>query len=228
VSRAGTIWAVVPVKEFAAAKQRLAGSLPAEARRMLAAAMFEDVLGVLASAPGLAGIVVVTCDPLASTTAERVGARIASEQSREGQTAAVGAAARLLAGEGVGGMLTVPGDVPLISVDEVGAILAAHRPSPSFTIVPAHDRRGSNAVLCSPPDAVPLRFGNDSFVPHLAAARRRGINPTILPLPGIGLDIDRPADLARLRVSPHRRTRTFAVLDGLDASRVKAADVPRG
>ena len=55
---------------------------------------------------------------------------------------------------------------------------------------------GSNAILMSPPDAVPLRFGDDSFRPHLAAARAAGIEPTIVSLPGIALDIDNPADLA--------------------------------
>ncbi len=55
---------------------------------------------------------------------------------------------------------------------------------------------GSNAILMSPPDAVPLRFGDDSFRPHLAAARAAGIEPTIVHLPGIALDIDNPADLA--------------------------------
>jgi 2-phospho-L-lactate/phosphoenolpyruvate guanylyltransferase len=50
--------------------------------------------------------------------------------------------------------------------------------------------------LMSPPDTVPLRFGDDSFFPHLRAAEARGIAPTVLHLPGIALDIDNPADLA--------------------------------
>ena len=93
-------------------------------------------------------------------------------------------------------MLTLPGDIPLVTSVEIGRVLAAHRPAPSFTIVPSHDERGSNAILMSPPDAVTLRFGEDSFVPHLAAAEDRGIAPTVLHLPGIALDIDNPADLA--------------------------------
>lgn len=223
MSAAGDIWAVVPVKEFAAAKQRLAGWLSAEQRQTFAATMLGDVLAVLGTVRELAGILAVTCDPLARELAERVGARITTEQAREGQTAAVARAARLLAGEGVHGMLMVPGDVPLISAAEVRAVLTAHRPAPSFTIVPAHDRRGSNAVLCSPPDAVPLRFGDDSFHPHVAAARRAGIEPTILPLPGIGLDIDRPEDLARLaRTYLPRRVGTLAWLDAAGLAEVPA------
>jgi 2-phospho-L-lactate guanylyltransferase len=91
--------------------------------------------------------------------------------------------------------LTVPGDIPLATADEIAQLLAAHRAAPSFTIAPSHDERGSNAVLCSPPDAVPLRFGEDSFYPHLKAAESRGIRPAVLRLPGIALDIDTPEDL---------------------------------
>jgi 2-phospho-L-lactate guanylyltransferase len=92
-------------------------------------------------------------------------------------------------------MLTMPGDIPLVTPDEIGRLLAAHRPAPSFTIAPSHDEQGSNAILLSPPDAVPLRFGDDSFFPHLAAAEAHGVAPTIVRLPGIALDIDNPADL---------------------------------
>ena len=105
-------------------------------------------------------------------------------------------AARRLAGKGVGAMLTLPGDIPLVTSDEIGQLIAAHRPTPSFTIAPSHDEKGSNAILLSPPDAVPLQFGDDSFFPHLAAAEARGIAPMVVRLPGIALDIDNPADLA--------------------------------
>ena len=221
MSRAGGIWAVVPVKEFGDAKQRLAPVLAPGQRRRLAAAMLEDVLAVLAPVSGLAGIVVVTREPAAREPAERFGARVVGEHAREGQTAAVTAAAAMLAREGAGGMLAVPGDIPLIDAAEIAAVLAAHRPAPAFTIVPAHDERGSNAVLCSPPDAVPLAFGNDSFPPHLAASRAHGIEPTVLRLPGIGLDIDNPADLAHLMQTA--RGQRPQVLDVLAETALDAA-----
>jgi hypothetical protein len=75
----GNIWAIVPVKETAAAKQRLAGLLVAGARRQLALAMLADVLQAIAGVPELAGIVAVTVDPDAATSlcapASRHGAR---------------------------------------------------------------------------------------------------------------------------------------------------------
>ena len=90
--------------------------------------------------------------------------------------------------------------------------MAAHRPAPSFTIAPSHDEGGSNAIVCSPPDAVPLRFGVDSFFPHLRAAEAQGIRPTVVRLPGIALDIDNPEDLAAFARLPSQ-TRTRALLD---------------
>jgi 2-phospho-L-lactate guanylyltransferase len=206
------IWAVVPVKERGEAKQRLAELLAPRLRRELAQAMLEDVLAALAASPGLAGIAVVTLEPEAGRLAARYGARVIEDGARDGHTGAVTAAARRLAGEGAAGMLTVPGDIPLIMPDEVARLIAAHRRAPAFTIAPSHDERGSNAILMSPPMAAPLRFGEDSFLPHLRAAEAAGIVPSVVRLPGIALDIDTPEDLARF-ARLRSATRTQALLD---------------
>ncbi len=208
------IWAVVPVKGGEGAKQRLAPLLTPAQRRELAAVMAAEVLEALAAVSALAGIVVVTLDERATRLAQRIGARVLTDGARDGHTGAVTAAVRVLASEGRAGMITMPGDIPRITANEVATALAAHRAAPSFTIVPAHDDRGSNAVICSPPDAVPLRFGDDSFFPHLDAARARGIEPTVVRLPGIGMDIDHPEDVAKFAgMQPPAPTRTLALLD---------------
>jgi 2-phospho-L-lactate guanylyltransferase len=208
------VWAAVPVKEFAGAKQRLSTLLTPEQREALAAAMLEDVLAALVEAP-LAGIIVNTVDPVAGELARRYGARVVTEGARDGHTGAVAAMARILADEGRAAMLTVPGDIPRVTPAEIAAIIDARRPDPSITIAPAHDGRGSNAVLCSPPTVMPLRFGDDSFLPHLASARALGIEPTIVKLPGVGLDIDQPADLKAFRsATPRMATRALRLFEG--------------
>ena len=208
------VWVVVPVKELTGAKQRLSSCLSPEERRALATIMLEDVLHAVSAVQELGGMLVVTVDPAAASLASRYGARIVTEAAREGHTGAVAAAARLLAREGRAGMMTMPGDIPRLSSAEIAATLAAHRAAPAFTIVPAHDDLGSNTIVCSPPDVVPLRFGENSFYPHLDAARGRGIDPLIIRQPGIGMDIDHPADLvAFLRSSPPIRSRTLAFLE---------------
>jgi len=212
------LWAVVPVKELDRAKERLAAVLSPDLRQAFMLAMLEDVLAAVAATPKLKGFAVITADPTARRLAMSYGARIIETGARDGHTGAVSATARLLAEEGHTGMLTVPGDIPLVTAAEIAQLLAAHGPAPAFTIAPSRDERGSNAVLCSPPDAVALRFGEDSFFPHLRAAEACGIRPTVLRLPGIALDIDTPEDLAAFALQPMpTRTRTWlAANDMLD------------
>ena len=201
-----TIGAVLPIKDFGHAKQRLAGLLGAAERRLLCAAMAEDVLATLSQAPGLSDIVVVTRDARAEALAARHGARVLREPSNDGQSAAVARAAQALTRAGAESLLQLPGDVPCASPDEIDAVLAAHAGGddggPAVTLVPSHDRRGTNCVLCSPPGALPFAFGHDSFGPHREAAWAQGIAPTILALPGLGLDIDTPDDLRAFVARP--------------------------
>ena len=201
-----TIGAVLPVKDFGHAKQRLAGFLSAVECRLLAEAMAEDVLETLSQVSELSEIIVVTRDERAFELAARHGARVLAEPSNDGQSAAVERAAAALGRAGVESLLQVPGDVPGASADEIAAVLAAHgRASdgaPAVTLVPSYDRRGTNCVLCSPPDVLPFAFGHDSFEPHCEAARAQGIAPRIIALPGLGLDIDTPDDLRAFMARP--------------------------
>lgn len=208
------VWAAVPVKGFTGAKQRTSSVLTPVQREILAATMLEDVLSALAGATRLAGILVNTIDPVAAALAERYGARVVTEGALDGHTGAVNGMARVLTAEGKGALLTVPGDIPRVTSTEIDAVVGSCLAAPSFTIVPAHDELGSNAVLCAPPFSVPLRFGDDSYFPHLMATRRQGIEPTIVRLPGIGLDIDHPVDLRKfVATQPRVPTRTLALLE---------------
>ena len=207
------VHAVVPVKNLGDVKQRLAGILGQPERTALFRAMLEDVLEALSGASSLAGIALVTRDEEAIALAERYGAECLIEPENRGHTAAVELAARALADRGAGALLQVPGDIPRVTSEEIESVIAAHAPAPAVTIAPSRDFRGSNAVLCSPPDGFPFRFGDDSFYPHLAAARAIAIEPTVVELPGIGLDIDTPDDLEAFLASPSG-TRAYRLLVG--------------
>ena len=208
------IWAVVPIKELDGAKQRLAPLLAPQQRRALIEVMMAEVLEAVVAVPGLAGTIVVTLDPQATALAKRLGARVLTDGARDGHTGSVDAGRQLLAREGRGGMLTLPADIPAVTSQEISLVLGAHLPGRAFTISPAHDHMGSNTVICSPADAVPLRFGDNSYYPHLEAARRAGIEPTVMHQPGIAMDIDHPADLAAFLALPSSRgTRTRALLE---------------
>jgi 2-phospho-L-lactate/phosphoenolpyruvate guanylyltransferase len=210
------IWGVIPVKEFDGAKHRLSGLLSPPERRLLAETMLADVIDAVAGSRLLAGVMIVTLDPRAMALGEKIGARIVTIGAQNGHTGSVDAGRRVLAGEGRGGVITMPGDIPATRADEIDAVISAHRAAPSFTISPAHDDLGSNAVVCSPPESVQLRFGDNSYFPHLDAARLQGIEPTVIHQPGIAMDIDHPVDLALfLRMPQSAGTRTRTLLDEL-------------
>ncbi len=191
---------VIPIKQLTGAKQRLSGLLDADQRQGLCRAMVEDVLEAAASCDQISQILVVTSDATVSELVTSYGARVLPEPEQPGLINAVTHAAEVLASECVDVMMFLPGDTPLVSAEELEIVLGGmvSTNKNEFLIVPASDLGGSNCVVCSPPNCMEFRFGEDSFRRHLATARERGIESTVLKLPGIGLDVDTPEDLSVL------------------------------
>ena len=198
--------AVIPIKQLEDAKQRLSGLLNSDERKQLFKAMVNDVLTAVEACTYIDNIVVVTNDQAVAELARGFGAEIRPEPEPPGLIEAVTETGKQLAAEGVECMLFLPGDVPLVTPEELEVVLEGFGMSgkPEFMIVPASDLGGSNCVACSPPDCMSFGFGIDSFRKHLALARDRGIDPQVTKLPGIGLDIDTPSDISELMVEVGR------------------------
>jgi len=191
---------LVPVKNLKQAKQRLASVLDQAARTELAQAMLHDVLEVLASWQSRPDVAIVSCDSFALSLASTYGFEIIADHKNSGETDAIEIATRVCEMRGLD-TLVIPADIPLIQVWEMQAIMDA-APELGSVLVPAGDGRGTNAVLRRPAALFPLRFGNDSFKPHLAAAQASGQSCVVLSLPGIAVDVDDPADLRQLAELP--------------------------
>jgi 2-phospho-L-lactate guanylyltransferase len=222
-----SIWAVLPVKSFLDAKQRLASAYDPRFRRTLMIAMVQDVLQALSQARSLSGTIVVTIDDEARELARSWGALVTQRGATGGHTAAVNGGISLIKDENLGGVLALPGDVPGVTGNEIDILVERHAKGPAFTISPSHDRRGSNGIVATPPDLVPLAYGDDSFLPHLATARARGIEPTIVELAGFGMDVDYPEDLDMLAAKPGP-TRTHAFLAASPVYQKRRADLLSG
>jgi 2-phospho-L-lactate guanylyltransferase len=192
---------LVPVKNLSNAKQRLTAILDQVARTELARAMVLDVFDAIAKWPQRPPVSVVTSDPFAASEARRRGFEIIPDPANLGETDAIELATRVCEGNGVSTTMVLPGDIPLLTHAELIEIWEA-APAEGSVLVPAADGRGTNAALRRPAALFPLRFGNDSFQPHLAAARATGKPCVVLSLPGIGLDVDNPADLRQLLDAP--------------------------
>lgn len=191
------LWAAVPAKDLENAKQRLIPILSPSERRELARSMLEDVLAAL-GASGLDAVSVVTRDPEVAEVVRSCNATILEERENLGHSAAVALAQRHAREIGADGFLTIPGDVPLVTPEEIRMLSGSRTLGPGAVFVPSRSGLGTNAALLAPPDVMPLTFGEPSFTSHLSTARAHGLEPMVLGLPGLGLDIDGPEDLAAL------------------------------
>jgi len=196
---------LVPVKNLSTAKQRLSTVLSPKERCALAQATCEDVLETLADWRGRpAAVAVVTSDPFARDVAARFGFEVIADEANVSETSAIEMATAVCRERGAAFALVVPADIPLIDGAELEKI-AASAPVAGVLLVPDAAGRGTNAAWRSPADLFPLRFGNDSFLPHRAAAKATGLPCVVLELPGIARDIDRPEDLEAVAAAPGER-----------------------
>jgi 2-phospho-L-lactate guanylyltransferase len=188
---------LIPVKDLSNAKQRLAGALAQARRSQLAEAMLLDVLTASGGVRSRVDIALVTGDDRAMQMAREFGALIIEDIRNESESAAIEVATAWSEARGYDTTIVIPGDVPLATSEELHRVLDV-APEEGAVFVPAYDRRGSNCILRRPASIIPLRFGNDSFLPHCEAMQRTGKPLVILELPGIGLDIDNPHELELL------------------------------
>ncbi|HEX3511067.1 MAG TPA: 2-phospho-L-lactate guanylyltransferase [Solirubrobacteraceae bacterium] len=192
--------AILPVKRFAHAKQRLGASVADRLRLDLAAAMVDDVLDALARTDGLALRIVVTSEPSVADSARRSGAIVVRDAPESGQSAAVALGIERALEHGAERVLCVPGDCPALDAPELSQLLAAAGDAgPRVVIVPDRHGTGTNGLLLSPPRAIEPSFGLGSCERHRALAAAAGADCRVARLPTLLLDIDTGADLHELR-----------------------------
>jgi 2-phospho-L-lactate/phosphoenolpyruvate guanylyltransferase len=189
--------AILPIKSFGEAKQRLREQLAPKHRRLLVEAMYRDVLEALGRTEGIGRILVTTSDERARELAIDARALLLDDRGRgHSEAAALGARAGIE--RGFERALLVPGDCPLLDPDELDAFLARDVPDRSALIVPDRHGAGTNALLLRPPDALAPAFGPGSCRRHVQSAQAAGTAAEVVTVPSLALDIDTPGDLEAL------------------------------
>jgi len=196
--------AVLPVKRFDAAKQRLAAGIDEGRRRELAAAMVADVLDAIGEARSIERLIVVSGDPIAQELAANAGAEVVPDPEDAGHVQAAQAGIARAEAEGAERVALLAGDCPLLDPRELDRLLTGV-PGSYVGIVPDRHGSGTNALLLSPPSAIVPAFGEGSRARHVEAARQAGIPFGIEELPSIELDLDTPADVIALQRELERR-----------------------
>jgi 2-phospho-L-lactate/phosphoenolpyruvate guanylyltransferase len=208
--------AVLPVKSFGRAKERLGAAVGQPNRGELAAAMLGDVLDALRAAGGLDDLIVVTAEPRAAAAGRAAGAHVVDDPLEAGQSDAAARGVRAAIARGAHRALLVPGDCPALDPAEVGRLLEGF-PGAGLVIVPDRHGSGTNALLIAPPGAIEPSFGPGSFARHAARGAAAGAVVRVAHAPSLELDVDTPGDLAALRAvlaaSPAAAPRTRALLD---------------
>ena len=213
---------VIPVKRLDRAKRRLSPLFDENERSRIARLMLERVLGEVSRARGEARVFVVTSEVAAARLAEQFGLRILPETEQVSESRSVDFAAQLFAKWGFHSLLRLPADVPLLKAEDVETLLGC---TASVALVPSRDRDGTNALLRRPPDLFPSHFGPGSLAKHIEEARRAGVEPEVIEMPSLALDMDEPADVAEFlaRGSRVEETPLFSLLESLGArERLKA------
>ena len=213
---------LVPVKNLSNAKQRLSPILNPDERFTLAQAMCEDVLQALADWPSRPAVAVVTSDPFACTLATRFNFEVVADDENGGETSAIAIATAICCERGARTTLVIPADIPLIESADLQKIVDA-APLQGTVLVTDAAARGTNAAWRSPANLFPLRFGNDSFLPHLASAKATGLPCVVLDLPSLARDVDRPEDLRELAAADGERRAQRLVRSWNLEKRIKSA-----
>jgi 2-phospho-L-lactate guanylyltransferase len=207
--------AVLPVKRFAAAKQRLAPGIGNTHRIELAAAMMADVLEAIGAARSIERTVVVTSEPRAIELATAAGSELVADPDEGGHSGAALAGTARARELGADRVVLLPIDCPLLAPRELERLLTG-MPDRYVAIVPDRHGTGTNALALAPPDAIRPSFGEGSCARHVAAARAAGVPFNVEELPSLALDLDTPADVVALTMAlekdPGRAKRTAKAL----------------
>jgi 2-phospho-L-lactate guanylyltransferase len=193
--------------------------------------MFQDVVSALRKVPGIEQVVIVAAEPTVEFTAEEQVVLL-QDEVQLGQSAATLIGIRWAIDAGFERVLLVPGDTPLLAVDEVDAMLAdAAADGTSVVIVPDRHDTGTNALLLAPPDVIEPSFGPDSLARHVAAAQTAAVSHRVERVPSLIFDVDTSEDLAVVAAAIEAgRTvapRTRGALRQLDRAGARL-DVPAG
>jgi len=190
-----TLWAIIPVKPLRRGKSRLSGVLSLEARTALNHYLLSNTLEILATVPEIEYSLVVSRDPEALTIAREYGARTVQEQGSPQLNVALTRATMVALSHSVQGVLIVPADLPLLTVDDIHEVIKLAVDPPVVVITPDRHHQGTNALLISPPGLIQYEYGPDSFHRHCTQAEKARARLEICERGSVALDIDFPEDL---------------------------------
>lgn len=205
---------LIPVKDLSTANVRLSSVLSQQKRTQLAYVMLEDVFSAASSSSLADKKVVVTLDKKAEKMALKNGFEVIREEEQEGESTSVDKALHICKLMGAKSVLVIPGDAPLVKGEDIDFIFKKERDENSVILIPSDDKLGTNGILRKPPDAIPSKFGHNSFVLHQQEASRRKLPCDIYEIENLAIDLDEPSDIGKFAMHGSH-TKTYKELSRL-------------
>jgi 2-phospho-L-lactate/phosphoenolpyruvate guanylyltransferase len=194
--------AVLPVKRFSAAKQRLDGGISDGTRRALTEAMVTDVLIALRRAKLVDEVLVVSGEHAAVALAAGYdAAAVIDDPDDAGHSSAAVRGVQAAMERGATRVLLVPGDCPALDPVELDELLDRAETAPDVLVVPDRHGSGTNALVLTPPDVIRPAFGPGSRERHEQLAAEAGAGCEVVGIQTLGLDVDTLDDLEALRTA---------------------------
>jgi 2-phospho-L-lactate guanylyltransferase len=190
-----TFWAIVPVKPLGRGKSRLAGVLTQEERLDLNSQLLTHTVDILQDIPEIEHVLVVSRDQSALSLARAHGARTVQENGAPELNIALTRATMVAKSYATRGVLIIPSDLPMITKEDVYAMLERVQDPPVVVVAPDRRKHGTNALLVCPAGLIEYDYGPNSFERHCQGALKAGARLEICELPSLALDMDLPEDL---------------------------------
>jgi 2-phospho-L-lactate guanylyltransferase len=180
-------------------KSRLAGTLSEDERTDLNRSLLQNTLKTLSELKEVEEVLVISRDPQALTIARNYGARTVRENGQPELNTALKRATVVAQVYATGAVLILPADLPLVTPDDIRALIERAGEPPVVVIAPDRHGTGTNALLISPSGLIEYDFGENSFQRHCQRVKEAGARLEIVTLPSLGLDLDLPEDLELVR-----------------------------
>ena len=191
-------WAIIPVKPLRRGKSRLSEVFTTEERVELNRQLLENTINTLNSITEIEHVLVVSRDQSALSLAREKGAKTVQENGDPELNIALTRATIVAKTYSTRGVLIIPADLPLITPEDIYALLAKGADPPVVVVAPDRHRNGTNGLLVSPAGLIDYEYGPDSFQKHCQRAVDVGARLEVCELPSLELDIDIPDDLVAL------------------------------
>ena len=188
---------IIPVKRLTESKTRLSNLLSSGDRQKLVLVMMEDVIASLKKSSLVNHVVVLSPDRRVADYAEKLGVETMMDKTNGDINDSLAEATNCEIRDRNGSpLLVLPVDVPLVRATTIDAIVSkVGKPNHPLVVISPSIANGTNALLRNPPDAIPTRYGVNSFEAHVAEAVARKVHFEVYRSEDLEVDVDTPRDL---------------------------------